>query len=75
MTLRSEYKDIFTKWDGKVRYDIIYNCILKWISKYKNIVKDQESIDNLINSIYEYDMNQINSKLIYISNPNLTKAF
>ena len=73
MTLRSEFKDIFTSWNGKVRYDILYNMLLKWLSKYRNIIKDQESIEDILCKIYAYDMNQQTDTIMYISNPNLKK--
>ena len=73
MTLRSEFNDIFTSWNGKVRYDIIYNMLLRWLSKYKNIVKDQTSINDILCKIYLYDMNQQSDNIIYVSNPNLKK--
>ena len=73
MTLHSEFNDIFTKWNSKASYDIIYNMFLKWLSKYKNIVKDQASIEDILNKIYTYDLNQISVNFVYIYNPNLKK--
>jgi len=73
MTLRSEFKDIFTCWNLKVRHDILYNMLLKWLSKYRNIVKDQASIEDILCKIYAYDMNQQTTTIMYISTPNLKK--
>ena len=73
MTLRSEFKDLFTCWNLKMRNDILYNMLLKWLSKYKNIVKDQTSINDILCKIYLYDMNQQSDIIIYVSNPNLKK--
>lgn len=73
MTIRSEFNDIFTQWNKRTRYDIIYNMVLKWLSKYKNIVKDQASIEDILCKIYTYDMNQQTETIMYISTPNLKK--
>ena len=74
MTIKSEFKEIFIKWNSKAPYDILYNTILKWLSKYKNIVKSQNNITDILNRIYEYDMNQLSDDtFIYVSNPRLKK--
>jgi hypothetical protein len=73
MTLHSEFNDIFTQWNNKARYDVMYNMLLKWLSKYKNIVKDQDSIEDILCKIYAYDMNQQTETIMYISTPNLKK--
>ena len=75
MTIKGEFKDIFTLWDKKVPYDEIYFQILKWLSKYKNIVKDKGTILNIANRLYLADMNQTSNKyIIAMRNPIMTQA-
>ena len=73
MTLKEEYKDIFTKYNGNVPIRELYFQILKWLSKYKNIVKDQDSIRHMVKRIYLSDMNQESvDTIIAMRNPIIT---
>ena len=70
MTLRGEFKDIFEK----AHPDETYFRILKWLSKYRKIVKHQPSITHMMKRIYKLDMNQeCEDTIIAMRNPIITK--
>lgn len=70
MTFKGEFSYIFEK----AHPDETYFRILKWLSKYKNIVKDKSSIKHMINRIYKSDMNQESQdNVIAMRNPIITK--
>ena len=48
MTIKSEYTDIFDKWNEGANNENVYILLLKWLNKYKNIVKDQDSINDIL---------------------------
>ena len=70
MTFQTEFKDIFEK---KIPPDEIYFRILKWLSKYKNIVKCQDTIQPIIKRIYIIDLNQESNEYVEVlRNPFIT---
>ena len=73
MTIKGEFSDIFVQWDKKTPLDEVYFQILKWLSKYKNIVKHQPSIKHILKRLYLLDMNQESSEYIKpLRNPIIT---
>jgi len=48
MTIKGEFLDIFDKWHEIADLEDVYILIVKWINRYKNIVKDQDSINDII---------------------------
>lgn len=48
MTIKSEFFLIFDKWEAIDNDDVVYTYLLKWLNKYKNIVKDQDSINDIL---------------------------
>ena len=65
MTFKSEFLDIFDKWHEIVDTDTIYLLILQWLNKYKNIVKDQTSINDILWRINIDDHNLIIDDFIH----------
>ena len=48
MTIKGEFLAIFDQWDSGVAPEIVYITMLRWFNKYKNIVKDQDSINDIL---------------------------
>jgi hypothetical protein len=71
MTFKGEFNYIFEK----AHPDEIYFRILKWLSKYRKIVKHQPSINHIMKRIYKSDMNQESEEtVIAMRNPIITKT-
>ena len=71
MTIKGEFKYIFEK----AQPDETYFRILKWLSKYKNIVKHQPSVVHIMKRIYKSDMNQESEETVCaMRNPMITKS-
>jgi len=69
MTIKGEFSYIFEK----VHPDETYFRILKWLSKYRKIVKHQPSIQHIMKRIYLADMNQESEEtIIVMRNPIIT---
>jgi len=47
MTIKGEFLAIFDKWKTE-NPEILFIFIVRWVNRYKNIVKDQDSINDLI---------------------------
>ena len=48
MTIKGEFLLIFDQWDEGLSPETVYITMLKWFNKYKNIVKDQDSINDIL---------------------------
>lgn len=71
MTFKSEFKDIFEK----AHLDETYFRILKWLSKYRKIVKHQPSITHIMKRIYVADLNQESQETVTVMrNPIITQS-
>ena len=64
MTIKGEFVSIFTQYDEGVENYIILIALVKWINRYKNIVKDQDSINDLLWRISMDDSNLIVQEFI-----------
>ena len=47
MTIKGEFIAIFDKWKTE-NPEILFILIVRWVNRYKNIVKDQDSINDLL---------------------------
>ena len=47
MTIKGEFLAIFDKWKIE-NPEILFIFIVRWVNRYKNIVKDQDSINDLL---------------------------
>ena len=65
MTIKGEFLAIFDKWDEEVENEIIFIALVKWINRYKNIVKDQDSINDLLWRITMDDSKSILQDFLY----------
>ena len=71
MTFKGEFSYIFEK----AHPDETYFRILKWLSKYRKIVKHQPSINHIMKRIYKSDINQESEEtVIAMRNPIITKT-
>lgn len=71
MTIKGEFSYIFEK----AHLDETYFRILRWLSKYRKIVKHQPSIKHIMKRIYLADMNQESQDtVIAMRNPIITKS-
>jgi len=48
MTIKGEFESIFDQYEENVDTYILLIALVKWLNKYKNIVKDQDSINDLV---------------------------
>lgn len=48
MTIKGEFLAIFDQWDSGATPEVVYITMLRWFNKYKNIVKDQDSINDIL---------------------------
>jgi len=65
MTIKGEFLAIFEQWENGLDHEIVYITMLKWFNKYKNIVKDQDSINDLLWRITMDDGTLIIKDFIY----------
>ena len=47
MTIKGEFTAIFDQWD-QLDTELSFILLVRWINRYKNIVKDQDSINDIL---------------------------
>ena len=65
MKIQKEYNEIFEAWNKGDSHNDIYHLILYWLTKYKNDIKDQEDVKDILHRMEFDELRDIVEDFIY----------
>ena len=63
--MKKEYNEIFEAWNNGDSHNDIYHLILYWLKKYKNNIKDQEDVKDILHRMEFDELRDIVEDFIY----------
>jgi hypothetical protein len=65
MDIKKDYNEIFEAWNKGDSHNDIYHLILYWIQNYKNDIKAQEQIEEILERMEFDELHDIVEDFIY----------